>query len=102
MKKSRACSAWSNLGTCLRWIASLCLTGSAVEDLRADDTYVYAVQISAQVQPTPPQITLNWEPDPYGASNYVVFRKTKDDTQWGHPVYVLSGYSSSYTDATVT
>ena len=102
MKKPRACSARSNLGTCLRLVASWCLAGLAVEDVRADQTYVYAVQISAQVQPAPPQITLNWEPDPFGTTNYVVFRKAKDDTQWGHPVAVLSGYSSNYTDATVS
>jgi hypothetical protein len=102
MKMTRACSARISLGTSLVCIASLSLSGLAVEDLRADETYVYAVQTSAQVQPTPPQIALNWEPDPYGATNYVVFRKAKDDTQWGQPVAVLSGYSSSYTDTTVS
>src|SRR5579864_3597282 len=102
MKKTRACSARISLGTSLVCIASLSLSGLAVEDLRADATYVYAVQTSAQVQPTPPQITLNWEPDPYGATNYVVFRKAKDDTQWGQPVAVLPGYSSSYTDTTAS
>jgi hypothetical protein len=102
MKKTRAYSAWISLGTSLVCIASLCLAGLAVEDVRADATYVYAVQISAQVQPTPAQITLNWEPDAYGATNYVIFRKAKDDTQWGQPVAVLSGNSSSYTDTMVS
>src|SRR3954471_9111187 len=69
--------------------------------LHADDTFVYAVQISATVQSSPPQIILQWEPDPYGAANYTVFRKTRDATSWGNGVS-LPGSASSYTNTDVT
>lgn len=67
----------------------------------ADSTFVYAVQISAQVQSSPPQITLNWEPDPYGATNYTVYRKFKTDTSWDALAY-LSGDATNYIDASVS
>jgi hypothetical protein len=64
-------------------------------------TWVYAVQISAQVQATPPQITLNWKPDQYGATNYTIYRKAKEDQSWGAPVCLLSGAVSNYIDTNV-
>lgn len=68
---------------------------------RADDTYVYAVQISAIVQSSPPQINLAWEPDPFGADSYVVFRKLKTDVTWGAGL-PLPGSATSFTDVDVT
>ena len=68
---------------------------------KADSTFVYAVQVSAQVQTNPPQITLNWEPDPYGATNYVVYRKSKRDQSWGTPLASLPGYVTNFVDDTV-
>ncbi len=67
----------------------------------ADSTFVFAVQISAVVQASPPQITLNWEPDPYGATNYSIFRKAKEATDWGTPIASLDGSALSYTDYNV-
>src|SRR5207249_2221409 len=69
--------------------------------LRAEEsTFVYAVQISAVAQTAPPQITLNWEPDPFGANSYTVYRKGKSDTSWGVGS-VLPGSAVSYTDNNV-
>lgn len=68
---------------------------------RADSTFVYAVQISAQVQAAPPQITLYWEPDPYGANTYTIYRKAKTDTSWGSPIATLPGSAVSYADTDV-
>jgi hypothetical protein len=59
------------------------------------------VQISAEVQTNPPQITLKWEPDPYGANNYVVYRKAKQDNLWTSQLATLPGDATNYTDATV-
>jgi hypothetical protein len=67
----------------------------------ADDTFVYAVQISATVQATPPQIALQWEPDPYGALSYTVYRKAKDDSSWGPPIASLQGSVTNYADTNV-
>ena len=68
--------------------------------LCADNTFVYAVQISATVQASPARIRLQWEPDPYGAQTYTVFRKGRNATAWG-PGTVLPGHATGFTDATV-
>jgi hypothetical protein len=67
---------------------------------RADDTYVYAVQISAVVQTNPPQINLAWESDLFGADSYVVFRKFKTDLSWGAGIS-LTGSATSFADVDV-
>jgi len=56
----------------------------------ADSTWLYAVQISANVQTSPPQITLNWPQDEYGANNYTVYRKAKEDNSWGSGTTLLA------------
>lgn len=66
----------------------------------ADNTFVYAVQISAGVQTSPPRIQLHWEPDPYGARSYTVFRKGRNATVWG-PGTVLPGHATGLTDRNV-
>src|SRR5436190_17760295 len=69
--------------------------------LKADPTWIYAVQISATVQVSPPQITLYWEPDEYGANSYTIYRKTKSATAWGSPIASLSGSAGSFADTAV-
>ena len=83
-------------------LSLVCLAFFAQPAVRADSTYVYAVQLSASVQTNPPQLQLNWEPDPYGATNYTVYRKAKEDTDWGTPVASLPGYATSFIDSTVS
>jgi hypothetical protein len=73
---------------------------AASGNLRADDTFVYAVQISATVQSSPPRIILQWEPDPYGARSYTVYRKGKNAKSWGTGT-VLPGKATGFTDANV-
>jgi hypothetical protein len=68
--------------------------------LGADNTFVYAVQISAVVQLSPPRIRLSWEPDPYGARSYTVFRKGRTANSWSGGT-VLPGSAAGYTDANV-
>src|SRR5947207_5118895 len=70
------------------------------QSVKADSTWVYAVQITASVQVSPPQITLRWEPDQYGANSYTVYRKTEDATSWGSGT-ALAGTASSYVDTAV-
>ncbi len=63
-----------------------------------DSTWRYAVQVTASVQASPPQITLNWVADTASsASSYVVFRKAADDTSWGSGT-VLPGNATSFVD----
>lgn len=83
--------------TLIVWALWLLWPGDAV----ADSTFVYAVQVSAVVQAVPPQITLNWKPDPFGANSYTIYRKGKEDTTWGSPIALLPGSATTYTDFAV-
>jgi len=69
--------------------------------LRADMTWLYAVQICATTQTNPVQITLHWEPDVYGADSYVVYRKLKTDSNWG-PGQTLPGSATNFSDGDVS
>jgi hypothetical protein len=66
----------------------------------ADDTFVYAVQVNASVQGSPPKLQLRWEPDPYGARSYTVSRKGRNAAAWG-PGTVLPGNATGFTDGNV-
>src|SRR4026209_1706692 len=68
--------------------------------LLADSTWVYAVQISANVQTSPAAIALSWQPDPYGANGYTIYRKSKGAGGWNFLVS-LGGAVSGYTDMSV-
>src|SRR5262245_18398673 len=65
-----------------------------------DTTWVYAVQVNATVRASPPQITLSWQPDPYGVNDYTVYRKSKTAMSWGEGT-VLSGTTTNFVDADV-
>ena len=80
--------------SCLIFVVSW---GSA---LAADNTCVYAVQIHATVQDSPPQITLNWIPDPYGVTNQALYRKSRTASSWGTGT-ILPTTATSYVDANV-
>lgn len=78
-------------------ISILTLSSSAL----ADDTWNYAVQVSATVQTSPPKITLTWPQDlDYKPSSYTVYRKLATDTSWGTGK-ALSGSTLSYSDTNV-
>ncbi|MDB6066364.1 MAG: hypothetical protein JWR26_2572, partial [Pedosphaera sp.] len=68
----------------------------------AEGTWEYAVQVSATVQTSPPQIKLSWPQDVESpVSSYTVYRKTLDGTSWGTGT-TLSGALTNYTDTSVT
>jgi hypothetical protein len=68
---------------------------------KADSTFVYAVQLTATAQLSPPAILLSWLPDPYGANSYTVYRKTKEATSWGAGT-TLPGWAEGFTDNNVS
>lgn len=82
----------------LRLFLALFLASLGV--MRGDDTFVYAVQISAAVQTAPPKIRLRWEADPYGAKSYTVSRKGRNATAWG-PATVLPKTATGFNDGNV-
>ncbi|HKQ37985.1 MAG TPA: hypothetical protein VJ063_07900, partial [Verrucomicrobiae bacterium] len=71
------------------------------QPLQADSTWVYAVQISANVQTSPAAISLSWQPDPYGANSYTIYRKSKGAGGWNY-LAGLGGSASGYTDSAVS
>jgi hypothetical protein len=73
----------------------------AVREIKADSTWVYAVQITASLETNPPSITLTWLQDMYGAKSYTIYRKSEEATNWGPAVLTLDGSITNYTDTTV-
>jgi hypothetical protein len=78
---------------------ALCVV-ALTQPLRADSTWVYAVQISANVQTSPAAISLSWQPDQYGANSYELYRKAKNATGWNH-LATVPGAVHNYTDYAV-
>ncbi|MBS1938265.1 MAG: thrombospondin type 3 repeat-containing protein [Bacteroidetes bacterium] len=63
-------------------------------------SYEASVRASAQVQASPPRITLSWQAFA-NATGFQVWRKVKGGTNWGSPVASLDGAALSWTDAAV-
>jgi len=59
----------------------------------------YAVLLSATVQTNPARITLSWPADSR-ATNYTLYRKTRDATSWG-AVTTLATNATNYADTSV-
>ncbi len=66
-----------------------------------DSAGKYTIMAEAQVQQTPPQITLNWQPLTNGTT-ISIYRKTKKGTLWGNPIANLGIGATSYTDNSVS
>src|SRR5256885_6571577 len=64
-----------------------------------EPTWNYAVEVSASVQTSPPQITLSWPQDTSGTPNsYTVYRKAPGATSWAGGT-TLSGSATSFVDS---
>lgn len=59
-----------------------------------------AVELSAQVQADPPQITIQWRANA-GATQHFVYRKLKTGNSWGAVLASFNGSATSFTDTTV-
>src|SRR5579859_3210015 len=60
----------------------------------------YVVPLTATVQTTPPQITINWPADP-DSLGYTVFRKLITDTSWGSAITTVTNTATGFTDTNV-
>src|SRR3954471_16268164 len=75
---------------------------AATNSPAVEPTWEYSVQVSANVQTSPAQITLSWPQDTTTTPNsYTVYRKSVDGTSWGSGT-TLSGATTSYVDSNVT
>ena len=77
------CGSW--------WGATSFVLAQAVSD--------YAVRVSATVRTNPAQIMLSWPADT-AATNYMLYRKFRDDTDWGQGLS-LSANATSCVDSNV-
>src|SRR5690242_6106509 len=65
-------------------------------------TWEYSVQVSANVQTSPAQITLSWPQDTTITPNsYIVYRKPVDGTSWGAGT-TLPGNTTTFVDNNVS
>jgi hypothetical protein len=66
--------------------------------------WLFSVQLNASVQASPPQITLQWDPDAFqfGATGYTIYRKPKSGTSWGSAVATLPPSATTWTDTSVS
>src|SRR5258706_1518759 len=85
----------------LKMIPVCLLLLSSLQRARVDADWVYAVEMSAQVQLSPPRISLNWEFDSYDPDSYTIYRKSRDATHWGQPLATLDGSATNFTDTNV-
>lgn len=60
-----------------------------------------SVEITAQVQNSPPKITLNWVSNS-GATAHIIYRKLKTGTGWGSPIANLGGTITQYIDSAIS
>jgi hypothetical protein len=68
--------------------------------ISAQSTADAAVQVSASVQASPPQIILSW-PTNSTTSQYLIYRKSKTSTSWNAPIATLSGTATQFIDNTI-
>lgn len=68
--------------------------------LRAQVSSDYAVMVSATISTAPANITLHW-PLYATATDYTIYKKSKDATSWGGSLVVLAGDAMMYSDNAV-
>jgi hypothetical protein len=80
---------------------ALLLALAAQASRAVEATWEYAVQVSANVQTSPAQISLSWPQDTTTTPNsYTVYRKTLEGTSW-NLLTTLPGTATRYTDGNV-
>jgi hypothetical protein len=72
----------------------------AFQQLHAQSCRDASVEVSAVIQPTPPQISLNWLAST-SATQYQVYRKLKTDNAWVSQVAALGGTATTFIDQNV-
>src|SRR5438105_2940413 len=84
-------------------VTGLCLSiAAALTGRAAEATWEYSVQVSANAQAAPAQITLSWPQDTVLTPNsYTIYRKAPSATSWGAGT-TLPGSATTYTDSNVS
>lgn len=80
--------------------AALFITFSATISLYSQSTQDVSVELTAEVQSSPPRIILNWRPNA-SATGHFVYRKLKTASSWGAVIGNLPGSATQFIDTTV-
>ena len=88
----------------LKWGRSMCDNFLLIFSLLFITTIGWAqsakersVEVSVMTQTNPPQFDFSW-PEDLAASNYKVYRKTLEATDWGNSITTLPGNATTFTD----
>lgn len=87
------------MGRALFFFLILCITG--IGPLLAQGSRDRAVEISASVQESPPQITLAWNSTSFPLSEQKLYRRIKEDAAWTQ-IATPANAATSFTDASVS
>lgn len=88
------------IGIC-RWVLLLGVVLGMSQRAAALPTSDYAIQVSAQVQASPPRITLGWPTNAH-AINCKVYRKLLAAPSWGSPLATLPAGAQGFADTNVS
>lgn len=88
---------WKRLSALL----GVAMSFAAPFGVRGDCTMEYSVQVTAEVQASPAQITLNWLPDTTTTpTGYTIYRRETGSQSWNNPVSV-PGTTTNFIDRNV-
>ncbi|MBK8581458.1 MAG: fibronectin type III domain-containing protein [Flavobacteriales bacterium] len=82
------------------FVFAFALFVGSMTSLVRGQAYEASVQAQAQVQASPPRITLSWQ-GLYNVTGYSIWRKVKGETSWGSPVATLGGNVQNWSDNNV-
>ena len=91
-------SGGRRLARALAWLGFLLVLPIGARAL--ESTWLWAVQLRATVQASPPRIELSWPADYLPALSYTVQRKLPSESAWGEPI-TLPGGATSFVDEQV-
>src|SRR5688572_11009106 len=83
----------------LRAFVILIMTLLGTNNVKSQSVTDVGIALSATVQSNPDQITLQW-PIASSATQHVVYRMLKGETNWGTALATLPGNATQYTDLT--
>jgi hypothetical protein len=86
--------------TFLRTILASVVASATAYLPAVEETWVYAVLVTASVQADPARIELNWPADSHPVIGYTVYRKAPGEVTWGGG-FALPGAATSYADESV-
>lgn len=84
------------------FLTSICMLLALSTVFAQDAARNWSIQLTAEVQESPAEITLNWLPNEQTTPDtYLIWRKEKGATDWGSTITTLPSTTTTYTDNSV-